>query len=77
MEIRDAFLAFHVFGSPKETVHYIIQSYETYLGIESLEEDLGLTKNEFLKIAGKDIYQNDFMKRIFREALTNRMKIFF
>ena len=48
---------------------------EEGLGIESLEDDIGLTKNEFLQLASNDIYQNDFLRRKFTDILTNRLPV--
>lgn len=76
-ESRGVSLTFNVFGSPKEAAEFIIQTYEEDLGIESLEDDIGLTKNEFLQLASDDIYQNDFLKRKFTDILTNRLKVAF
>jgi len=70
-------LTFHVFRSPKEAADYIVKTYEEDLGIESLEDDIGLTKNEFLQLASDDIYQNDFLKRKFADILTNRLTVAF
>lgn len=74
---RGISLSVNVFSSPKETVNFIIASYEEDLGIESLEEELGLTKNELLELASDEIYQNQFMKRKFTEIITNRLNVTF
>ena len=76
-ETRGVSLTFNVFGSPKEAVNFIIATYEEDLSIESLEDDIGLTKSEFLELAADDIYQNDFLKRKFTDILTNRLKVAF
>jgi hypothetical protein len=76
-EINGVSLSFNVFSSPKETINYIIEVYEEDLGIEMLEDDIGLTKGEFIDLAGEEIYRNDFMKRKFTEILTNRLKVTF
>jgi hypothetical protein len=48
---------------------------EEDLGIELLEDDIGLTKNEFIQLASDDIYQNDFLRRKFTDILTNRLTV--
>ena len=70
-------LSFHLFRSPQETANFIIDEYADSLGIDSLEEDIGISKAEFLAIATDDIYENEFMKRRFTDILTNRLKITF
>jgi hypothetical protein len=76
-ETRGISLTFNVFGAPKEAVNFFITTYEEDLSIESLEDDIGLTKSEFLELAADDIYQNDFLKRKFTDILTNRLKVAF
>jgi hypothetical protein len=76
-ETRGVSWSFQVFASPKEVAHFIIETYEEDLGIESLEDDIGLSKSEFIQLASDDIYQNDFMKRKFTDILTNRLKVAF
>ncbi|WP_075980803.1 hypothetical protein [Bacillus massilinigeriensis] len=43
----------------------------------SQEEEMGLTKNEFLELASDDIYQNNFLKRKVTGILTNRLNVAF
>ena len=76
-ETRGVSFSFQVFASPKEAAHFIVATYEEDLGIESLEDDIGLSKSEFLELASDDIYQKDFMKRKFTDILTNRLKVIF
>ena len=47
---RGVSFSFQVFSSPKEAAHFIVATYEEDLGIESLEDDIGLSKSEFLDI---------------------------
>jgi hypothetical protein len=75
--INGVILSFNVFGSPIEAADYIVKSYEEDLGIDFLEDDIGLTKSQFLELAGEEIYSNEFMKRKFTEILTNRLKVTF
>lgn len=42
------------------------------LGIESLEEELGLAKDEWLKLT-KNVFESEFMKRRFMDILTDRL----
>lgn len=70
-------LSVNVLGSPKETVNFIIATYEEDLGIESLEDELRLSKSELLELASDEIYQNEFMKRKFTEIITNRLNVTF
>jgi hypothetical protein len=76
-EIRGTVLSFHVFRSPLETAIFIVDEFEDSLGIDSLEEDIGISKDEFLSISTDDIFENEFMKRRFTDILTNRLKITF
>jgi len=76
-QTRGVSFSFQVFSSPKEAAHFIIETYEEDLGIESLEDDIGLSKSEFIQLVSDDIYQNDFMKRKFTDILTNRLKVAF
>lgn len=68
-------LMFNIFKSPKETMDFIIDSYEGANGIASLEQDLGFKKDVLLQISGEEIYSNDFMKRKFADLLTDRIVI--
>lgn len=68
-------LSINLFRSPKETMNFIIQSYERIVGIDQLESDLGFTKDELLEIASDNIFHNDFMKRKFADLLTDRLAI--
>lgn len=77
LKLNGTALSFHVFSSPEEAAKYIIQVYEEDLGIDFLENDLGITKNDLLSITGEEIFQNAFMKRRFTEILTNRLKVAF
>ncbi|MED3564386.1 hypothetical protein [Bacillus xiapuensis] len=77
LKINATAVSFHVFSSPEEAAKYIIQVYEEDLGIDFLENDLGITKNELLKISGEEIFKNAFMKRRFTDILTNRLKVAF
>ena len=47
--MRGVSLSFQVFASPKEAAHFTIEMYQEGLGIESLEDDIGLTKSEFIQ----------------------------
>jgi hypothetical protein len=76
-EPRGVSFSFNIFGTPKEAVNFIIATYEEELGIELLEEDIEISKNEFLKLVDNDIYENEFMKRKFTDILTNRLNVAF
>ena len=47
--MRGVSLSFQVFASPKEAAHFITETSEEDLGIESLEDDIGLIKSEFIQ----------------------------
>lgn len=70
-------LSFNLFSSPREVATYIIKGYEEDLTIESLEEDIGMAKSQFLELTSDEIFQNDFMKRKFTDILTNRLNVTF
>lgn len=70
-------LSLNLFKSPEEAANFIVVSYEEGLGIDSLEDEIGLSKNEFLQLADSEIYENDFMKRKFTDILTNQLKTTF
>ncbi|OLS40824.1 hypothetical protein [Bacillus sp. MRMR6] len=76
-ELSGVSLTFNVFGSPKEAANFIVATYEEDLGIESLVDDIGLTKEEFLKVADDDIFHNEFLNRKFTDILTNRLNVTF
>jgi hypothetical protein len=75
--INGVIFSFNIFDSPIETADYIVKSYEEDLGIDFLEDDIGLTKSQFLDLAGEEIYSNEFMKRKFTDILTNKLKVTF
>lgn len=70
-------LSVSLFQSPLEAAQFIIEVYEEDLNIQMLEEDLGISKEDFLKLASDDIYSNDFMKHKFTDILTNKLIISF
>jgi hypothetical protein len=76
-ELNGVSLTFYVFATPKEAANFIVATYEDDLGIESFEDDIGLTKAEFLKLAGDDIFHNEFLSRKFTDILTNRLNVAF
>ena len=69
--------SFHVFGAPKEAADFIVAVYEEDLDIKFFEDEIGLSKDEFLQLASDDLYQNDFLKRKFTDILTNRLSVAF
>ncbi|MFD0829394.1 hypothetical protein ACT8ZR_27860 [Neobacillus sp. M.A.Huq-85] len=77
LKLNGTAFSFHVFSSPEDAAKYIIQVYEEDLGIDFLENDLGITKNDLLSITSQEIFQNAFMRRRFTDILTNRLKVAF
>lgn len=71
----ELFSYFDVFKSPYELGKYMVDSYENseMVDISMLEDQLGVTKAEWLKICSS-VYENDFMKRTFIVILNNRIK---
>lgn len=69
-----AYFYFYLFSTPKEVGEFLVDSYtsEEMLGIETLEEDLGVSKEEWIDITSH-VYENEFMKRRFTDILTNRL----
>lgn len=67
--------SFNIFTSPKEVAHYLIDVYENDLDIGILEDDIGFTKEEFLRFSSDEIYDNEFMKRKFTDILLDRLTV--
>ncbi len=70
-------LNFNIFASPLDAVKAIIKVYEDDLDIKDLEDEIGLTKNDFIKLAKDDIFHSAFMRRKFTDILTNRLRVTF
>ena len=75
LDIKGIGLSFTIFTSPADLANEVIRVYEEDLDIKMLEEDIGITKEEFINLASDDLYANEFMKRKFTEILTNRLII--
>ncbi|MCD8511854.1 MAG: hypothetical protein LRY73_19705 [Bacillus sp. (in: Bacteria)] len=62
---------FNIFQTPLEAAQYIIKIYEEEenLGLDSLEDDIGISKKEFIRLSGDEIYRNEFMRRKFADIL--------
>ncbi|KEF39648.1 hypothetical protein M670_00669 [Schinkia azotoformans MEV2011] len=71
---RYAYFYFYLFFTPKEVGEFLVDSYisDEMLGIETLEEDLGVSKEEWIAITSH-VYENEFMRRRFTDILTNRL----
>jgi hypothetical protein len=72
---KDKFSYFRVFNSPVELGEYLVDSYSGYddVDISDLEEQLEVSKDEWLKICA-EVYENDFMRKKFADLLNNRVK---
>jgi hypothetical protein len=68
----DIFFYFNIFNSPQEIGDFIVKTYEEEDMIERIEDQLGLTKDEWLNVC-QSVYTNEFMKRKFIEILNNRI----
>lgn len=68
---------FNIFTTPAALVTEVIKVYETNLDSETLESDLGISRDEFILFGGEHIYTNEFMKRKFTDILTNRLTVVF
>lgn len=69
----------NIFTSPYNAAQFIVNIYEQdeMLGINALEEEIALSKFEFLQLSGEEIFSNEFLKRKFADILTNRLKVTF
>ncbi|MFA9559707.1 hypothetical protein ACERII_20565 [Evansella sp. AB-rgal1] len=65
----------NIFRSPKEVAEYIIHSYEEDLGLESLQADIGLSKESFLQLTDDYIYNNQFAQRQFMRIVTQKLNV--
>ncbi|MCD8509747.1 MAG: hypothetical protein LRY73_07640 [Bacillus sp. (in: Bacteria)] len=70
---------FNIFKTPLEAAQYIIKIYEEEenLGLDTLEDQIGISRKEFIRLSGDEIYSNEFMRRKFADILTNRLKVAF
>ncbi|KEI04270.1 hypothetical protein [Clostridium botulinum] len=62
-------LYINVFSNPREIADFIIKNEDF---IEVVEEDIGLSKNQFYNLC-ENIYYNKFTKNIFVEFLNNKI----
>lgn len=67
--------SFTIFTSPAHLVRELIEVYEELDEIDVMEKELGFTKEQFIELAGDDLYGNEFMRRKFTDILMNRLDI--
>lgn len=70
---RGIFFYFDVYRTPSELGNYLIEAYEEVEMIDRLEEDLGLSKYEWIKLCDS-VYENEFMRHKFVDILNNRIR---
>lgn len=59
-----AYFYFYLFSTPEEVGEFLVETYtnDEMLGIETLEEDPGVSTEEWIDITSH-VYENEFMKR--------------
>ena len=71
---NDRFAYFNVFQTPKEVGEFILNCYkdDENIDINDFENQLGVGAEEWLNIC-ENIYENEFMNRMFTDILNNRI----
>lgn len=71
---QDVFFFFHLFESTVEVSEDIIKGYEEDGLLDYFEQEIGMTKEEWLHVA-EQAYENEFMRHKFIDILNNRISM--